>query len=362
MAKNDDGRACHSAGGFRRTVAAVRFSALGDIAMTLPVVYEACRENPDTLFVMVTRAHPARMFVNAPANLAVEGVDLDRYRGVAGMRRLVGMLREKYGVFTMVDLHDVIRTRLMRLFARLGGMTTSVIRKGRQEKKSLTRGRRKILVPLKPMHERYREAFQKGGVAVEGDLRSLFADGRPDPSVFESATLPRQAGEKWIAIAPFARHAGKIYPLPLMEKVVKALSGEGRKLFIFGFGEKEEAIIAQWRARCPGVVNMAAEALGLEAELALLSYCDIMVSMDSANMHLASLAGIRVVSIWGATHPYCGFMGMRQRMGDAVQLDMTCRPCSVFGNRPCARGDLQCLNGIPPQLIIDKVENLLIHS
>jgi ADP-heptose:LPS heptosyltransferase len=87
-----------------------------------------------------------------------------------------------------------------------------------------------------------------------------------------------------------------------------------------------------------------------------MSFFDAMISMDSANMHLAALVGTRVVSIWGATHPFCGFMGWRQRKEDAVQLDMVCRPCSVFGNRPCRRGDFHCMYGISPERIIQTLD------
>ena len=87
-----------------------------------------------------------------------------------------------------------------------------------------------------------------------------------------------------------------------------------------------------------------------------MSQLDTMVSMDSANMHLASICGTRVVSVWGATHPYAGFMGWNQSVDDAVQLDMPCRPCSIYGNRPCLRGDYACLNNIDPVAIADRVE------
>ena len=84
-----------------------------------------------------------------------------------------------------------------------------------------------------------------------------------------------------------------------------------------------------------------------------------MVSMDSANMHLASLVDIPVVSIWGATHPYCGFKGWRQNDENIIQLPLTCRPCSVFGDRPCHRGDYLCLNGIKPAIVTDKILSIL---
>jgi ADP-heptose:LPS heptosyltransferase len=91
-----------------------------------------------------------------------------------------------------------------------------------------------------------------------------------------------------------------------------------------------------------------------------MSHLNAMISMDSANMHLASLVGVPVVSVWGATHPYAGFMGWKQSPVNAVQLDMPCRPCSVFGQKPCRRKDGACLRGIMPERVIEKVEKLLL--
>jgi len=83
-----------------------------------------------------------------------------------------------------------------------------------------------------------------------------------------------------------------------------------------------------------------------------------MLSMDSANMHLASFVGVPVISIWGATHPYAGFYGWNQSPDNAVQIEMECRPCSVFGNKKCFRGDYACLLNIKPQLVLNKIEEL----
>ena len=79
------------------------------------------------------------------------------------------------------------------------------------------------------------------------------------------------------------------------------------------------------------------------------------VSLDSANMHLASLFGVPVVSVWGATHPFAGFFGWAQPTDNAVQIDLYCRPCSVFGNKPCYRGDHACMQQLPEEKIIEKV-------
>ena len=91
-----------------------------------------------------------------------------------------------------------------------------------------------------------------------------------------------------------------------------------------------------------------------------MSHLDVMISMDSSNMHLASLTGTPVVSIWGATHPYAGFLGWGQTAENAIQIDLECRPCSIFGQKPCRRGDYACMNRIAPETIIERTNNILL--
>lgn len=344
-----------------KSVLITRFSALGDVAMTIPVVYCVARSNPDVRFLFATRPLPATLFVGRPENLDVVGIDLDRYKGVGGMRRLASRLRREHKIDAVADLHDVLRTKLLRIFMRLSGVKTAHIHKGRADKRRLTRSRNKVMLPVTSTRARYREVFWRLGLARQDDFTTVFAGTRPDPDAYAAASAPRSEGETWVAVAPFGGHPGKIYPLHLMEKVVEELAARpGYKIFLFGAGAEENSVLAQWRARFGHhVVNMAALRLGLPAELALLSACSVMLSMDSANMHLASLVGLRVVSMWGATHPYCGFMGWHQRREDAVQLDMMCRPCSVYGARPCARGDYHCMAGISPSLVVSHIDRVL---
>lgn len=342
----------------KRAVLVSRFSALGDVAMTLPSVYDACAANPDVSFYYLTRHHPAQVFINRPPNLTMAAVNLDNYKGIGGLWRLSKALRKRYGITDYVDLHDVLRTKVLRLFMRMAGVRVRYLEKGRRAKKELTRRNNKVLVQLKPMPERYRDVFYNAGIALANDFDTLWGKGKGDPRDFAGVTPPKREEEHWMAVAPFARHKGKIYPIEHLERVIEHFNRKpGQKIFIFGFGKEESEVIGKLGRRYQSVVNMAEAGLGIAAELALLSHCDVMLSMDSANMHLASLVGLRTVSVWGATHPYTGFLGWRQRTRDVVQLDMTCRPCSVFGDRPCFRGDYHCLAGITPKMIIEKLEN-----
>lgn len=348
--------------GLRRVLVA-RFSALGDVAMTVPVLYSACACYPDVEFTMLTRKSMTSVFLNPPANLRVMGVNLEDYEGLSGLRRLFKELRGEIRFDCFIDLHDVLRTKVIALFCHLSGIPVSVMNKGRKGKRALTRANNKVLLPLISSRARYRQAFHQIGLPVDNRFEGLYADfpsGKADPAAFASVTAPKPAGEKWVGIAPFAKHEGKIYPPEMMEKVVEALSGRGNvRIFLFGGGEQERQVLDHWAARYPRVTSLAAKRLGFPVELALASWLDVMVSMDSANMHLASLVTTPVVSVWGATHPYCGFKGWRQKEADIIQLPMTCRPCSVFGNKPCFRGDYLCLRGIAPQSILSRVEKHL---
>ena len=204
---------------------------------------------------------------------------------------------------------------------------------------------------------------EKEGKREEAKILSEGAEGKreeekvlsekEEEEVKAESLKPR--GEKWIGIAPFAAHKGKIYPLEKMERVIELLLERepNCRIFLFGGGAEERELLTQWESRHD---RCTCALLGsLYNELVLMSHLDTMVSMDSANMHLASLTGTRVVSVWGATHPFAGFMGWNQSSADAVQTTLPCRPCSIFGNKPCLHGDYPCLNSITPEEIVERV-------
>lgn len=161
-----------------------------------------------------------------------------------------------------------------------------------------------------------------------------------------------------VGIAPFAKHAAKLYPLQKMRRVVEFLL-ENERIQLLVFGTKAEVgDIHDWFEN-KRVISMASQ-LPLKDELNVISQLDLMISMDSANMHLASLFGVPVVSIWGGTHPWLGFYGWGQDPALAIQLDLPCRPSSVFGNKPCpVHGEQGCMQEITPELVAVKVQEVL---
>ena len=347
MAKSDQSQ---------RNVLVMRLSALGDVAMTIPVLYPACRANPGTRFVMLTKKWPASMFHDRPDNLEVLGIDVKKeYKGVIGLIRLALKLRRKYDIDAVADLHNVLRTRVMGIVFRLCGIPVVKLDKERAQRKALIT--HKTDQPVTPTIDRYRLVFENLGLEAPNDFTRLY-DGKPLP--VSPIVLEKESGQRWIAVSPFSAHEGKIYPLKLMEQVVELLSQhENYWIFLMGGGKEEKIALRGLVKRHRHVTSMAEIKHGFIDEYALFGKCDLMLTMDSANMHLASLMDLKSVTIWGATAPACGFLGYGQDASTDIQLDMECRPCSIYGERECRYGDYRCMARISPEAIAAHVVNLL---
>jgi ADP-heptose:LPS heptosyltransferase len=278
----------------------------------------------------------------------------------------------------VADLHNNLRSRILSTFFSLAGIRTVSLDKGRAEKKLLTRKTDKQLIPLALTVQRYTDVFKKLGYpfTLKNTLQNSSAE-TLDPDILspeltdlltakqsateQSATEQTTSAAKWIGISPFAQHFQKVYPLHKLEEVLLALAAHGHQLFIFGGSAKEAHIAEDWASKHQNITSLVRQ-MKLKEELKFISNLDLMLSMDSSGMHLASLKNIPVVSVWGATHPYAGFLGYGQSITDAVQTDLYCRPCSVYGNIPCYRGDFACMNNLAPQTVVAKVLDKLKAS
>lgn len=336
----------------------VRFSAFGDIAMTVPVIDALARQYPEVEFTFMSRPFTEPLFGGMPDNVTFRGVNLDNYKGLRGLGRLSQELVGE-GYDMLADLHDVLRTKVIRSWFAIRGRKVAKINKGRADKNKLTQRENKVKFRLASSFDRYADVFRRLGYPID-DIRfkSIYGDGeKGDIRLFDKIFGYPGDGKRWIGIAPFAAHRGKILPLPTMQKVINILAArEDTRIFLFSGGKQEKEITEAWALPHPNVMTVSGK-LKLNGELSLMSHLDVMVSMDSANMHLASLVDTPVVSIWGATHPYAGFMGWRQHQENAVQLDLACRPCSIYGNKPCHREDYACLEKITAEMVVEKIDN-----
>ena len=334
----------------------LRFSSIGDVAMTVPIISSVSKKFPDHQFVVVSRKMLAPLFESF-SNVIFISADLgDRHKGLRGLIRFSKEIESVYSIDGVVDLHDVLRSKIIRTFFRLKGKKVAAVNKGRKEKKQLLIQSALKSKPLISTFERYQRTFAQMNLNADMDFERLAISSE---KIEEIKTLFGKKKEKWIGVAPFAKHKSKMLPFATTKKLIRQLSAlPDIRIFLFGAGAIETEMLQQW-GESLGNVTCVAGVLSLDKELALMTQLDTMICMDSANQHLASLVALPTISIWGGTHPFMGFYGWKQNPKNAIQIEMDCRPCTVYGTKKCKHIDFPCLRSITVEQITAKVEEII---
>ncbi len=335
----------------------IRLSAMGDVAMTVPVIKRLVAVNPDIRITLLSRAFFKPFFKDIPQVTFYAADVKGKHKGIVGLYKLFKELMATKPD-AVADLHNVLRSNILKVFFKWKGLKVVQIDKGRAEKKALTRMSDKVFKPLKTTHERYAEVFQQLSLNLETPKKKGPQAETMDPQVIE---LLGDKTKKWLGIAPFAAFEGKMYPLDLMEKVVKILNDTNRyKTILFGGGPSEVKKLDALSASFSNVTSVAGK-LNLEQELALISNLDLMVAMDSGNAHLAAMKGIEVITLWGVTHPYAGFYPYGQDTENALLADREkypLIPTSVYGNK-IPEGYEDAMRTITPEAVVKKITEIL---
>jgi ADP-heptose:LPS heptosyltransferase len=335
----------------------IRNSAMGDVALTTPVLKGMRDQYPDVELVLLTRATFKSFFSS------IDGLKLflpdfkKRHKGFGGLVRLFNDIRRQWEINYIVDLHDVLRSKIIRLFFRLTGVRAAVIDKGRKEKKALITGKNKIR--LKHTVERYCDVFAEAGFPVI-PAKEKWIIPSPELVLTASISAPRP-GVLNIGVAPYAKHKLKLWPENYMVRLLELIGKNRRcRFWLFGGIEDLGKLIAL-QCRIAGSTNLC-EKLSLDEELAFMSKLDFMIAMDSSNMHMAALVGTKVISIWGGTDPLGGFSAWMQPDNFSIRIptdELTCRPCTIYGKGECKRLDFACMNWLTPEMVYQKIEKLM---
>lgn len=332
-----------------------RFSAMGDVAMVASVLKEFQEQHEDTEIIMVSRVFFRPFFEGIP-RLKFHAIDPKyKHKGISGLFSLFNELKY-YKVDFIADLHNNLRSRFLDLLFKMAGYKIAILDKGRKEKKELTRANNKILKPLKSTLERYADVFRKLGFSLNLSHKLSEAH-RLIPQGMHSSLLSEKPK---IGVAAFAQHSFKVFPLHKMEQIISSLSEKGFQIILFGGGEKEKSITEKWAEGKENVISIVGK-YSLKEELDIISHLDLMISMDSAGMHMASLVGTRCVSIWGATHPYAGFLGFGQQYEDCIQVDHPNRPSSIYGNKSCLCDGIEAIDLVSSEMLIEKIEDIFVN-
>ena len=335
----------------------IRLSAMGDVAMTIPVLRKVHEEYPDLRITFLTRKNFTPLFRDLE-NVEVFEADVqESHKGISGLKKLSKELKD-LGIDAVADLHDVLRSNVLKVMFRYYGIPVKQIKKGRAEKKALTRKKNKVFKKLKTTHQRYADVFDALGFPVDVSSFKYLGKKQLSPRVRD---LAGHEPKKWLGIAPFAQHESKTYPADLMKKVLLKLQEKDQlKIFFFGGGSKESEILKNWEGEFGNAVNVAGK-VSFEEELELISNLDVMVSMDSGNGHLAANYGIPVVSLWGLTHPYAGFAPYGQPKKNCLLPDLKKYPeipTSVYGTKN-PPGYEDAMRTITPEMVVEKIEKVM---
>lgn len=335
----------------------MRLSAMGDVAMTVPVLRAFVKQYPTVKLTVISRPFFKPFFDGIPNLDFFEFDEKERHKGFFGLLRLFKDVK-KLKIDAFADLHNVLRSKVMSLLFALSGKKRAVVDKGREGKKELTRAENKIFKQLPSMFERHAKVFEELGFPL--DLSNpLF----PEKAKLSTEILEIIGNEnsKLIGIAPFAQYNSKVYPLDLMKDVIAKLAqNPSNKILLFGGGKKEIEILDSISEPYENVINMAGK-IKFQQELQLISNLDVMLSMDSGNAHIAAMLGVKVVTLWGATHPYAGFLPFNQSLENALTSDRNQYPklpTSVYGNK-IVEGYQDAMRTISPEKIVNSIQSQL---
>lgn len=325
----------------------IRFSSIGDILLSTPLLRVLRARFPQGQIDYVTRSEYAQL-VRFNANLNVTH-EFNAATGFTGLRELKKKLRrERYDL--VIDLHNSIRSRFLRSMRGVGSIVT--INKRIKERTLLIRFKKNTYDLIVPVGDRYIETVREFGIQSDGKGPEIHI---PDEILFgvsgKIAKLRLNKFEHVAGLCPFARHSTKEWPaerfIELGVKVANELNGA---IMIFGGGPD--------KARADHMVRSLSDSLGSErifnltGELSLLEsaaamqYCDVIVTNDSGLMHLAEATEKKVVAMFGSTVEEFGFFPQNKNSVVLERKGLYCRPCTHIGRAQCPEGHFRCMTEI----------------
>jgi|694.fasta_scaffold36101_5 ADP-heptose:LPS heptosyltransferase len=331
-----------------KKVLILRFSALGDILISIPLIRKVALDNPSVHFCYATD-NKMTVFTKDIDNLEIIPIDFkNKYKGICGIIKWARHIN--FTSFDLViDIHDVLRTKILKLLFNLYQIKVIVFDKGRKEKQNLINSKDSIKLPLKLQIDRYAEVFMNS--------KLLSGKTKFDPlhlNISEKSQIVS------IGLAPFSKHESKMISLKILEEVVSSFKDTNVKFYIFGFGENEKKAAFEVFSKydhCEIIIN----SLSFEQEVQEIQNLDLMVTMDSANSHLSALFAIPTITIYGPTHPFLGFWPLFQPIENCITPNLNHfpeLPVSIFG-KDIPKKYHNVINTIKSDVIIDRINQII---
>ncbi len=333
----------------------LRYSSLGDVALTNPVLDGLLAAFPKARVFFATKKEYLPAIQNHPVLeriLTLEG---------SGFFELWGHIQEirSLNPDVILDLHDSLRTQVISTFNRKAKFLV-------YDKEAL---RRRLLVkklnqqPSLHTIQKYLKVLEPLGVKPHLKIHFKVYDSKKDQAFLREFLERRKISPSQLVIGlgPGARWKTKQWMSERYAELASRLV-EDYRCNLLWFGSRDEArLIQSIQGKMRGSflergICLAGE-VGLEKSIALLGRCDLFIGNDSGLTHLASGRGCRVVVIYGSTTTSLGFEPWGPHSVVEVS-NLTCRPCDVHGKNSCPLGHFKCMR----DLTVDLVEGAVKRS
>ncbi len=331
-----------------------RFSSLGDILLTTPVLRALRRWNPEGKIDYIVKSEYEALLRENPNVDNI--ITWDHSSGISGFLRLVRELRGNYDL--LVDLHRSTRSLLLRLGTGAGRRLKYP--KGVVSRFIMIHTGWKAIAMKESVPERYLKALAPLG--VQADEKGLDLHLPDDARNRVDAILARDAasehksegrtdyvasGEhgRYLAIAPGARWATKRWlPERFADVADRIAATFGLIPVLIGHGDEREISDAVRTAMTSPVIDLTGR-LDLLESGAVIETSLLLICNDSGLMHMASALSTPVVAVFGPTTRELGFYPYRAEH-EVLSSRISCRPCHHLGSKHCPRGHHRCMTDI----------------
>lgn len=311
----------------------LRFSSIGDIVLTTPVVRCLKEQLPGAEIHYGTK--------RAYANLVEPNPYIDKRHYLDdSLPDLLRRLRaERYD--WIIDLHGSLRTRVIKTALGIAkpGLRTRTVDKLNGRKWLYVRYKINLL-PDRHIVDRYMDTVEPLGVTNDGRGLDHFI---PDADRVSPEQLPVAHRFDYVAYAIGGQHATKRLPVGRMIELCRSFN---YPVVLLGGPEDREAGEAVAEAVGRERVYNACGLYNLNQSASLLRPARVVFSHDTGLMHIAAAFKKKVYSIWGNTTPQLGMYPYQTPFVALEKTDLPCRPCSKIGSDKCPFGHFRCMNEV----------------
>ncbi|TXK37408.1 glycosyltransferase family 9 protein [Pontibacter qinzhouensis] len=312
----------------------LRFSSIGDIVLTTPVIRCIKQQVPGAEVHFCTKQGFKGMLESNPY---VDKVHVLQ----SSLKELVqGLQAENFDY--VVDLHNNLRTRIIKF--RLGKPSRS-FNKLNYEKWLMVNFKRNRL-PNMHIVERYLEAATALGVKDDGLGLDYFIPAKDEVAL---EALPEPFRRGYVAFAIGAQHYTKRLPT---ERIIELCEHLNTPVVLLGgkednaAGEQIAALFHTQEQAGSTIVYNACGKYNLNQSASLVRQAEQIVSHDTGLMHIAAAFSKDIISVWGNTIPEFGMYPFRTKFQVLEVQGLSCRPCSKIGYSKCPQGHFKCMRAI----------------